>query len=213
MFLWETSKPFDFILHYAANNNHSGQAFQEDSPVTGTYQNGHVSNFRIPVVFHHPRLPRVQVTANATTMSVVPTILDLLVNTKSLNNRDSDVALDLMNEYEGQSLIRPYKSAHNGRQAWNFGIINAGGTMLAVTSAATPYRLIFPLRKDFEYTFSHLDEDPHEQRVVNEWTLEGIMGRVYRAYGGEAAKWVYEAEGMAKWWIEERKRMWNYEAE
>lgn len=144
-------------------------------------------------------------------MSIVPTILDLLVNTKSLNKDDSNIAQDLMNEYEGQSLIRPYKASQNGRQAWNFGIINAGGTMLAVTSAATPYRLVLPLTKDFEYKFSHMERDPEEQSVVSEWKLEGLMGRVYRVYGGGAAKWVQEAEDMAKWWIEERKRVWNYE--
>jgi len=34
-------------------------------------------------------------------MSVVPTILDLLVQTKSINDQDSTAALDLLNEYEG----------------------------------------------------------------------------------------------------------------
>ena len=187
-----------------------GQAFHEDSPVSGTYENGHISNFRIPVVFRHPLLPQIQVTANATTLSVVPTILDLLVNTKSLNEKDSDIALDLMNEYEGQSLIRPFQAQKNGRQAWNFGIINAGGTKLAVTSAAAPYRMILPLTKDFEFVFSDLEKDPHEEHLINEWNLEGLMKKVQNEHGKDAAKWVEEAESVAKWWIEERKRLWNY---
>lgn len=191
-------------------DNSSGQAFNEDSPVSGTYENGHISNFHIPVVFRHPRLPRIQVTANASTMSVVPTMLDLLVQTKSLNKRDSDIAQDLMNEYEGQSLIRPYKAEHNGRQAWNFGIINAGGTMLSVSSAAAPYRLILPLATDFEYTFSHLEKDPAEQAVIKEWKRDGLARRVLREHGREAAQWVQEAEEVARWWIEDRKRLWNY---
>lgn len=187
-----------------------GQAFNEDSPVSGTYENGHISNFRIPVIFRHPLLPRIQITANTTTMSVVPTILDLLVNTKSLNQKDSNIALDLMNEYEGQSLIRPYQSQKNGRQAWNFGIINAGGTLLAVSSAATPYRLILPLTKDFEFTFSNLEKDPDEEHIINEWSLDGLVKKVKNEDGKEAAKWVQDAESVAKWWIEDRKRLWNY---
>lgn len=141
---------------------------------------------------------------------MVPTILDLLVNTKSLDEKDSDVAQDLMNEYEGQSLIRPFKPEHNGRQAWNFGIINAGGTMLSVTSAASPYRMVMPLTKDFEYTFSNLETDPNEVKTINEWKLNGLVRRVGNEYGNEAAEWVEEADEIAKWWIEERKRLWNY---
>lgn len=188
----------------------SGQAFNEDSHVSGTYENGHISNFRIPVVFRHPLLPRIQVTANATTMSVVPTILDLLVNTNSLNSEDSEIARDLMNEYEGQSLIRPYQAQKNGRQAWNFGIINSGGTMLSVSSAASTYRLIVPLTTDFEYTFSDLGTDPHETDLITDWTLQGLIKQVQEDHGEEAAKWARDAESVARWWVEERKRLWNY---
>lgn len=178
--------------------------------MSGTYENGHISNFRIPVVFRHPLLPRIQITANATTLSVLPTILDLLVNTNSLNYEDSEIARDLMNEYEGQSLIRPYQAQKNGRQAWNFGIINAGGTMLSVSSAASTYRLIIPLSKDFEYTFSDLETDPDETNLITDWTLKGLIKQVQKDHGKEAAKWAQEAESISRWWVEERKRLWNY---
>ncbi|KAJ5142919.1 uncharacterized protein N7515_001706 [Penicillium bovifimosum] len=189
----------------------SGQAFSEDTPVSGTYENGHISNFRIPLVFHHPLLPKLQITANATSMSIIPTILDLLVNSGSLNELDSNVALDLMNEYEGQSLLRPYQATHNGRQAWNFGIINPGGTMLSVGSAAVPYRLILPLTEDFEYVFSDLDTDPDELNPLRGWSLEQLIGRVQRNHGDKAGKWLSEAEKVGKWWIGEQKRLWNYQ--
>lgn len=189
----------------------SGQAFPEDAPVSGTYENGHISNFRIPLVFRHPLLPALQITANATSMSVVPTILDLLVNSGSLNERDSSAALDLMNEYEGQSLVRPYQATHNGRQAWNFGIINPGGTMLSVGSAAVPYRLILPLAEDFEYVFSNLDTDPNELSPLRGWSLEELIGRVQRKHGDKAGKWLVDAEKVGKWWIEEQKSLWNYQ--
>ncbi|CAG8142380.1 unnamed protein product [Penicillium nalgiovense] len=188
-----------------------GQAFPEDAPVSGTYENGHISNFRIPLVFRHPLLPALQITANATSMSVVPTILDLLVNSGSLNERDSSAALDLMNEYEGQSLVRPYQATHNGRQAWNFGIINPGGTMLSVGSAAVPYRLILPLAEDFEYVFSNLDTDPDELSPLRGWSLEELIGRVQRKHGDKAGKWLVDAEKVGKWWIEEQKSLWNYQ--
>ncbi|CAG7953917.1 unnamed protein product [Penicillium nalgiovense] len=188
-----------------------GQAFPEDAPVSGTYENGHISNFRIPLVFRHPLLPALQITANATSMSVVPTILDLLVNSGSLNERDSSAALDLMNEYEGQSLVRPYQATHNGRQAWNFGIINPGGTMLSVGSAAVPYRLILPLAEDFEYVFSNLDTDPNELSPLRGWSLEELIGRVQRKHGDKAGKWLVDAEKVGKWWIEEQKSLWNYQ--
>ncbi|KAJ5920552.1 hypothetical protein N7516_011410 [Penicillium verrucosum] len=186
-----------------------GQAFPEDAPVSGTYENGHISNFRIPLVFRHPLLPALQVTANATSMSVVPTILDLLVNSGSLNEMDSSAALDLMNEYEGQSLVRPYQATHNGRQAWNFGIINPGGTMLSVGSAAVPYRLILPLAEDFEYIFSDLDTDPDELSPLRGWSLEELIGRVQKKHGDKAGKWLVDAEKVGKWWIKEQKRLWN----
>ncbi|EKV15770.1 Alkaline phosphatase-like, alpha/beta/alpha [Penicillium digitatum] len=188
-----------------------GQAFPEDAPVSGTYENGHISNFRIPLVFRHPLLPALQITANATSMSVVPTILDLLVNSGSLNEMDSNAALDLMNEYEGQSLVRPYQATHNGRQAWNFGIINPGGTMLSVGSAAVPYRLILPLTEDFEFVFSDLDIDPNELSLLRGWSLEELIGRVQRKHGDKAGKWLIDAEKVGKWWIDEKKRLWNYQ--
>ncbi|KAF9241679.1 hypothetical protein DTO012A7_7349 [Penicillium roqueforti] len=188
-----------------------GQAFPEDAPVSGTYENGHISNFRIPLVFRHPLLPALQITANATSMSVVPTIIDLLVHSGSLNEMDSNAALDLINEYEGQSLIRPYQATHNGRQAWNFGIVNPGGTMLSVGSAAVPYRLILPLAEDFEYIFSDLDTDPDELSPLRGWSLGELIGRVQRKHGDKAGKWLVDAEKVGKWWIEEQKRLWNYQ--
>ncbi|KAJ5543206.1 hypothetical protein N7535_005635 [Penicillium sp. DV-2018c] len=200
---------YHILLHKLTQS--SGQAFSEDSPVSGTYENGHISNFRIPLLFHHPLLPKLQITANATSISVIPTILDLLVNSGSLNDLDSEVALGLMNEYEGQSLLRPYQATHNGRQAWNFGIINPGGTMLSIGSAAVPYRLILPLTEDFEYVFSDLDADPNELSPLRGWSLEQLIGRVQSKHGDKAAKWLSDAEKVGKWWIGEQKRLWNYQ--
>lgn len=178
--------------------------------MTGTYQNGHISNFRVPLLFHHPLLPRIHVNANCSSVSILPTILDLLVNTKSLNHEDSQIAHDLIGEYEGQSLIRPYRTSQSNRQAWIMSIINAGGTMLSVGSAAVPYRLILPLTEDFEYRFTHLDEDPYELAPITDWSLESLLTHVASTYGSEASDWVAKAEVAGLWWVDERKRLWNY---
>jgi hypothetical protein len=143
-------------------------------------------------------------------MSILPTILDLLINTDSLDDVDKNAASDLIQEYEGQSLLRPYKESHNGRQAWNMGIINTGGTMLSVASAAAPYRLILPLTREFTFIFSDLSQDPYETDVVEDWDFHSLLHTVKRRYGHDAAHWLKEAEKVGRWWVDEKKRLWNY---
>ena len=147
---------------------------------------------------------------NGSAVSILPTILDLLVNTKSLNADDTEITLDLINEYEGQSLIRPYRTSHNGREAWNMGIINAGGSMLSVGSAAVPWRLNLPLNNDFEYRFTHLDKDPYELEPITGWTMSSLAAEVHSRHGPEAFDWVQKAEKVGLWWVMERKKLWNY---
>lgn len=184
--------------------------------MTGTFDNPHISNFRVPIVFRHPHLPRIDISANATSISILPTILDLLIQSNSLAPDDASIASDLVHEYEGQSLLRPYKSSHNGRRAWNMGIINAGGSMLAVTSASDRWRAIVPIAKDdgtsstSPYRFSDLETDPHELDVMEEWTLEGLYSEVRKKHGEEAEAWLGDADAVSKWWVKEMHRRWNY---
>ncbi|KAF7553663.1 hypothetical protein G7Z17_g3444 [Cylindrodendrum hubeiense] len=190
-----------------------GQAFKEDVSKTGTYENGHISNFRVPITFKHPHLPRVQYNANATSLSILPTILDLLINSGSLNVDDSAAASDLVQDYEGQSLIRPYKATHNGRRAWNFGIINAGGRMLSVTSADAPWRLVMPLDHKSAYKLTDLKNDPLELDPLLKWSIESLASSARRKYDSDAEQWAIEAEAVAQWWGLERKRLWGYHVE
>ncbi|KXG47064.1 Alkaline phosphatase-like, alpha/beta/alpha [Penicillium griseofulvum] len=225
-----------------------GQAFGEDNKdMTGTYENGHISNFRVPLVFHHPHMPRVDITANATALTIVPTILDLLVQSNSLDERDSEIASSLLPEYQGQSLLRPFLSSmeepHHRRDShhhphpdehpeheredtrhgprshpaapakrlvWNIGLINAGGSMLSIMAADVPYRLILPLKDGFEYTFTHLGDDPGETHFTKAWTLEELIEEVEPKYGAESAEWLTNAELVGKWWVSEQKRIWGY---
>ncbi|KPM45363.1 hypothetical protein AK830_g1177 [Neonectria ditissima] len=188
-----------------------GQAFKEDDRhKTGTYENGHVSNFRVPITFRHPNIPRVQYNANATSLSILPTILDLLINTGSLNAKDTEVASDLIHDYEGQSLIRPYKASQNGRRAWNFGVINGGGSMLSLTSADAPWRIVIPLDRNSQFRFTDLKNDPLELEPLERWSLGQLIDAVKAKFGEDAAQWTAEAGPAAKWWGTERKRLWGY---
>jgi hypothetical protein len=215
-----------------------GQAFGEDNKdMTGTYENGHISNFRVPLVFRHPHMPRIDITANATSLSIIPTILDLLVQSESLDTRDAEIASAILPEYQGQSLIRPFVPAigdlgpnsnpnkarsprptHKHKDAqtqrvWNFGLINAGGSMVSVTSADTPYRLILPIREGFEYVFTHLDKDPGEQHPMKTWTLSEIVEEITTKFGEDAASWTEDAEQVGKWYVNEQRRIWGYREE
>ncbi|KAK2737806.1 hypothetical protein FQN55_000917 [Onygenales sp. PD_40] len=182
------------------------------SSMTTTYANPHVSSFPIPLSFYHPQLPRVSLSASITQLSIVPTILDLLASTGSLDAPDNEVVQDLIPEYEGQSLIRRFIPTRDGRQVWGFNVVNPGGTHLSVISAAHPYRYVIPTCEPSQFSFSNLELDPSEAHAVTDW--EGISGKinekVLKAYGEEAARWVVEADKVGRWYLWEARRRWGY---
>ncbi|OAA38146.1 sulfatase domain-containing protein [Metarhizium rileyi] len=187
-----------------------GQAFREDSKVSGTYQNGHISNFRVPLTFRHPSIPSLQLAVNSTSINILPTVLDLLISSGSLDAHDTDVLSDIVHDYEGQSLIRPFKSTLHGRRAWNFGVVNPGGRFLAVTSADVPWRIVRPWDDDAEYVFTDLERDPLELDGLSNWSFEELLSDVEQYFGMDAATWVREADSVARWWGMERRRLWQY---
>jgi hypothetical protein len=179
--------------------------------MTTTYGNPHVASFRIPITFYHHLLPRAQVNATVTQLSVLPTILDLLASTGSLNSVGTAIARDLIPEYEGQSLIRRFVPSRDGRQAWNIGVVNPGGTHLSLASAAHPYRYVLPVCEPTAFSFSHLAQDPEEAVPVTSW--EGgakMVEKVRQAYGDEAAQWAHEAQEIGLWYMWEARRRWGY---
>ncbi|KAH8807249.1 alkaline-phosphatase-like protein [Xylogone sp. PMI_703] len=188
-----------------------GYAFEEDCSIHSTYENGHISNLRVPLVFHHPTLPRIQLAINATSLSIVPTILDLLIATSSLNDQDLDVASSLIHQYEGQSLIRPFLPTKSGRQQWNVGVLNAGGAFLSVSSAAVPFRLVLPICKSAAYRFTDTNLDPNEVAPVEENSMDALAKTLQRRFGDEAANWAVTAEKVGKWWVTEQRRRWGYD--
>ncbi|KAL1961750.1 hypothetical protein VTN77DRAFT_1076 [Rasamsonia byssochlamydoides] len=184
----------------------------ETSSMTTTYSNPQISSFFIPLVFYHPLLPRITLNATVTPLSVLPTILDLLDSTNSLDPAARSVVRDLIPEYEGQSLIRPFIPYRDGRQAWNFGVVNPGGTHLSLASAAYPsYRYVLPICEPTAFSFSHLGLDPTEANPVQDWEGGKKMAmKVRERYGEEAARWVREAEKIGRWYVWEARRRWGY---
>lgn len=207
--------PVFFFFFCRVTNKFSGQAFSEDAKVTGTFENGHISNFRVPIVFRHPRLPHIDVSANATSLSIIPTILDLLVQSQSLDEKDSAIASSLLPEYQGQSLLRPFRNERpdDGQLVWNFALINGGGAILAITSTNAPYRLILPLKEEFNYRFTNLEKDPGEAHPLEGWSIPRLVDRIRRDHGDQAATWLIEAEMVGRWWVAEQKRIWDYRGE
>ncbi|KAL7268360.1 hypothetical protein RUND412_009017 [Rhizina undulata] len=189
-----------------------GFSFGDDSNAKTTYANPHINNFHVPLLFHHPSLPNLQLNATVSSMSILPTILDLLRTTNSLSHPQSEIAGYLTHEYEAQSLIRPFLPKRDGRQQWNFGVVNPGGTHYSIMSAAHPYRLVIPVCEPSAYTFSDLSLDPAEKHTVQSWDGgERLRRAVANAYGAEAGKWVKEAEDIGGWMIWEGRRRWKYE--
>ncbi|KAJ5248809.1 hypothetical protein N7468_000260 [Penicillium chermesinum] len=153
----------------------------------------HVTSFHVPLYFSHPKLPQIELTNPVISTQILPTILDLLIQTKSVNEQSLAILGDLLPLYEGQSMIRAPIRNKNGRREWQFTTMNPGGTWISVRSADKPYRLV---------------EHP-EQNV----DIDALIDAVQAQYGPEPAKWTNEAAHVAHWWIKDTFRRWKYDPE
>lgn len=188
-----------------------GFSFSDDSHQKTTYANSHINSFRVPLLFHHPALPGLQIQAKTSSLAILPTILDLLDQTKSLPDQHIDIAEELLPEYEGQSLIRPFIASKDGRDIYNLGVINPGGTHLSLTSASTPFRLVVPICEPVAYSFTQLTDDPGERSPVEDWDGGNKLRlKVSAKWGREAGQWVSDAEKVAGWLVWELRRRWGY---
>lgn len=182
------------------------------------YYNPNVGNFHVPLVLSHPKLPPIAINDAVSSLQILPTILDLLLETGSLPKTGSQrqAAKDLASNYEGQSLLRPLHNFSNhsdqGSQGnWQYSVINSGRAMLAVRDGRQPnWRLIVPVIDNIEWRFTDLGSDPHEQEPIVSFGLLSLLHSVERRHGLEAAEWVEEAAFMARWWVEENSKRWRY---
>lgn len=202
-----------------------GLAFTTPDGSKSTFENGHISNFAIPLVFVHPALPRIQLDAQTTPTSILPTVLDLLLQTHSLSAAEKDVAERLLPRYQGQSMIReqawnvPITSSSSssapavdaytnatGPQPFHFSVINPGGSLLAISQHASPFRLLLPLCSTLPLQFS---ASPAEELVA--WSPGGLVKAVRKEHGEGAAAWADLARKLGEWWMWETRARWGYD--
>ncbi|CAO2648233.1 Nn.00g075000.m01.CDS01 [Neocucurbitaria sp. VM-36] len=196
-----------------------GLAFKSVDQSQSAVNNGHISNFAIPLLFIHPDLPRVQISASTTPMSIIPTVLDLLLQTASLPNPAAEKARALLPKYQGNSLIRSLdytvpSTSNNSTpaffQPFHFSAINPGGSLLAISDASTPFRLALPLCSSIPLRFTSLAADPTETDPIVAWTMDELIAIVKVRHGEKAKDWAVLANELGRWWFWNQRRKWGY---
>lgn len=190
-----------------------GLSIAERGSIT-PYGNPHVGNYHVPLLLSHPQLPPIDIEDAVLSSQVLPTILDLLIETGSLTPSAGKAATDLLHNYEGQSLIRPLRkfSEETGQGDWQFTVMNPGGSTLVVRDARQPnWRLMVPVFGYYEWRFTDLSTDPHETRPILSYDFDAFLGAVEAGVGVDASRWTQEAAVVTQWWGEENNKRWRYE--
>lgn len=149
----------------------------------------------------NPRIPPIEVNASVSSVQILPTILDLLRTSGSLDDIGTRAVNDLLPMYEGQSIIRPIITHHNNTDYYQFTVMNTGGSMIALRSARNQYRLIVPLVPEAEWRFTDPTNDPQEEGPIKSFDLKSLKESVEDDYGPETAQWVDDAARAAAWWV------------
>jgi hypothetical protein len=189
-----------------------GLSIAERGTIT-PYSNPHVANYHVPLIFSHPKLPSININDAVSSIQILPTILDLLLETKSLANSEAQAVRDMIRNYEGQSLLRPLQkfSETNGQGGWQYTVMNPGGSTIAVRDARQPnWRLIVPVFGNYEWRFTDLETDPHEATPLVSYDYRTILRIVQEKFGSDAAMWVEEAAIVTRWWTEDNYKRWRY---
>jgi arylsulfatase A-like enzyme len=176
-----------------------------------TYENAHASNFHIPLVISHAGLDSVQIDTPVSAKQLLPTLFDLLISSRSLDEASEAAASDLLPLYEGQSLLRPmHNFSKAGRRVWHYSIVNPGGSWLAMRSTTESFRLAVPLVAELGWRFTNLADDPGEENPIMTFDLYVLVQLVRQRHGRLAAEWATEAASAAKWWVANNRRLWRY---
>ncbi|KAJ5648261.1 hypothetical protein N7490_004633 [Penicillium lividum] len=189
-----------------------GLSLPNDGGIT-PYDNPHVGSFAVPIVLAHPQLPALEITAPVMSDQIVPSILDLLIESNSLTKKPAKAAKDILSLYEGQSFIRPLIQEQHGVQDWQFTVMNTGGSWLAVRSAVRPqYRLVIPLVNDVEWRFSDLSTDPQELNPISRFNLADLAASLDDKYDDdEVLDWLFNAAYVTNWWVGENWARYRYD--
>ncbi|KAM3519704.1 hypothetical protein NHJ13051_007321 [Beauveria bassiana] len=163
---------------------------------------------------HHPfEIPREESNAAVQSLQILPTILDLLLETRSLPDEAFQAATELLDLYEGQSLIGSIhtESRKTGQPNWQFTVMNSGKATLGVRSPRDPaWRLVVPLVEDMEWRFTNLEDSPNETEEIVDFGYTSFLGTIEEIHGKGAAVWAEEAAFLARWWVDEKRRRYRY---
>ncbi|KAJ5140743.1 hypothetical protein N7448_004151 [Penicillium atrosanguineum] len=187
-----------------------GISLLEDGNVT-PYDNPLVTNFHVPLVFAHPKLPVIELNSSVTSVQILPTILDLLKESGSLDEHSARAIRDLLPMYEGQSIIRPIVEKKDDKSYWQFTVMNTGGSMVAMRSADKQYRLIVPLVPEVEWRFTDIAKDPQEDKPIKSFALEPLISAIATRHGKEAVEWTHDAARAAQWWVRDNWRRYEFD--
>ncbi|KAH6611072.1 sulfatase domain [Trichoderma cornu-damae] len=189
-----------------------GLSIPENDGIT-PYYNSNIGNFHVPLVISHPQLPAVDIDDAVISYQILPTILDLLLETGSLSAPQTGIARDMIQNYEGQSLLRPLVNFNEktGQPNWQFTVMNPGRATVAVRDARQPHwRLTVPIIENTEWRFTDLDTEPHEERHLVAFDFAAFLHKIEEERSAEAAHWAEEAAFVARWWVEENSMRWRY---
>ncbi|EFQ30776.1 sulfatase [Colletotrichum graminicola] len=194
-----------------------------ENDILASYYNPNIASNHIPLVVSHPSLPPITIDDAVSAQQILPTILDLLIETGSLSKPATAAASDLLKNYEGQSLIRPVKKSRPGTAYegsplppveignWHFTVINPGRAMVGVRDARRKsWRLVVPVVDNIEWRFTDVEKDPRDMDPVLGFELTDFLAKVEATYGPEPARWVEEAAFITRWWVEENSKRWQY---
>ncbi|CEJ91190.1 hypothetical protein VHEMI06920 [[Torrubiella] hemipterigena] len=192
-----------------------------ENDIPASYYNPSVGCNKIPLVFSHPLLPAITIEDAVTNLQLLPTVLDLLLETSSLGPTSTRAAKDLLRNYEGQSMIRPFGKTTKGNGVdtgdidvypdWQFTIINPGYSMIGVRDTTNKnWRVVVPVVENQEWQFSDIEKDPREQSPVKEFDFLNFIRKVELFHGADAAKWAEEASFASRWFVEENHKRWRY---
>jgi arylsulfatase A-like enzyme len=185
-----------------------------ENDIASPYYNPNIGVEHVPLVLSHPQLPAFDVDEAVHATQILPTILDVLLETGSLSKTSRRAARDLIRNYEGQSLIRPLNKINKGtgEGQWQFTITNPGRAMLSIRDGRYPERhLVVPIIGNVDWKLADLTKDPHEHNLVQALDFKSFLQAVEERYGREVAEWAEEGAFMTRWFVKENSKRWRFD--
>ncbi|CRG91695.1 hypothetical protein PISL3812_08746 [Talaromyces islandicus] len=188
-----------------------------ENDILSSYYNPHIGSNHVPLVLSHPKLPAISIDDAVSTQQILPTILDLLIETGSLSGAAANATRDLLHNYEGQSLLRRTLKSHSGSEPnnkelgnWQFTNINPGHALLGLRDARhDTWRMVVPVAENQEWQFFDTARPDVEAVVVFEFSE--YQKKIKETYGEDEARWVEEAAFVARWAVDENGKRWRFD--